>query len=74
MMGHQKSSAVLRNEKCSNRCQLGDRSASSYIAGRCQATLLEINADQQKAGCDKKLATFRRTVDDKNGPTPLIAK
>src|SRR5689334_7365783 len=72
MMGHQKSSAVLRNEMCSTSCQKVDRSASSYIAGRCQPTLVEIKADQQKRGCDTKRARLRRIGDDRNGPTPLL--
>src|SRR6185295_4887647 len=74
MIGNQKSSAVLRNEKCSTRCQEGDRSASSYITGRCQATLTEIKADQQKTGCDTNRASLRRPLDDRNGPIPLIEK
>src|ERR1041384_1698933 len=72
MMGSQKSRAVLRNEKCSTRCQVGDRNASSYIAGRCQATLTEIKAAQQKPGCDTNRAILRSTADERNGPTPLI--
>src|SRR5262249_16688182 len=74
MTGSQKSSAVLRNEKCSTRCQPGDRNASSYIAGKCQATLTEMKADQQKTGCDTKPAILRRTADERNDPTPPIEK
>src|SRR5262245_31718961 len=72
MIGNQKSSAVLRNEKCSTRCQAGERSASSYISGRCQATLTEMKADQQKTGCDTNRAILRSTADERNGPIPLI--
>src|SRR6185312_10946342 len=72
MTGNQKSRAVNRNEKCSTRCQVGDRSASSYITGTCQATLTEIKADQQKRGCDTNRAIFRRPLDDRKGPIPLI--
>src|ERR1051325_1423099 len=72
MMGHQKSSAVLRNEMCSTSCQRVERSASSYNAGRCQPTLAEIKADQQKRGCDMKRARLRRIGDDRIGPTPLL--
>src|SRR5215510_11672715 len=74
MIGSQKSSAVPRNEKCSTRCQAGDRNASSYITGTCQATLTEIKAAQQKNGCDTKRATRRSSLDDRNGPIPLIEK
>src|SRR5262245_9029838 len=72
MIGNQKSSAVLRNETCSTRCQPGDRNASSDIAGKCHATLSEINAAQQKTGCDTNPAIRRSTAAERNGPTPLI--
>src|SRR6185295_20367203 len=72
MTGSQKSRAVLRKEKCSTRCQVGDRKASSYIIGTCQATLTEMKADQQKTGCDTNAAILRSTVDEKNGPIPSI--
>src|SRR6185295_8901280 len=74
MTGSQKSRAVLRKEKCSTRCQVGDRKASSYITGTCQATLTEMKADQQKTGCDTNRASLRRPLDDRNGPIPLIEK
>src|SRR5215467_12578415 len=74
MIGHQKSNAVLRNETCSTSCQRVDRSASSYIAGRCQPMLVEIKTDQQKRGCDTKRATLRRIGDDRNGPTALLRR
>src|SRR5262245_44286473 len=74
MIGNQKSSAVLRNEKCSTRCHPGERSASSYITGRCQATLTEMKADQQKAECDTNRATLRSTADERNGPSALSEK
>src|SRR6185436_11328383 len=72
MTGSQKSRAVHRNEKCSTRCQVGDRKASSYITGTCQATFTKIKADQQKTGCDTNPAILRSTVDERNGPIPSI--
>src|SRR5215813_3264596 len=72
MIGIQKRSAVPRNETCSTRCQPGDRSASSYITGRCQATLTEIKAAQQNIGCDTNPATLRSTAEERNRPNPLI--
>src|SRR6185369_10117242 len=69
MIGSQKSSALLRKEKCSTSCQAVDRRASSYITGRCQPTLTEMKADQQKTGCDTNRAILRRPADERNGPT-----
>src|ERR1700741_3316395 len=72
MMGSQKRSALLRNEKCSTSCQDGDLRASSYITGRCQPILTEMKADQQQTGCDTNPATLRSTADERNGLTTSI--